>query len=124
MKKLRIILAVIVFLATTSFSSNTNSVAKNKYFFVQGSCPNCDKEQNAAVYCFISDIICGDVNNYKIGLGAFFNQMTINYPNEFVLARNGQRSFGFDKIEDAKAERQNRIAEWKRQGHKIYYVNW
>jgi hypothetical protein len=115
------VLLTTVFLSTTSFNSKNDLY----YFYITSNCANCNAKGEAGVHFFVSDIIYADLNDYKKGTGAFYNQMIIDYPKEYINARNGMKSGKFTTHEDAKASRQNQIAKWKLiENSQVHYVSW
>lgn len=109
------------FLTTTSFKS-TNDLC---YFYITSNCANCNAKEENGVYFFISDIIYADYNDYKKGQGAYYNQMGIDYPKEYINAHNGLKSARFSTHDDAKVSRQETIARWKRDANaQVRYVSW
>lgn len=101
-----------------------------KYFVYQYStCAVCgpDREQYLFISKGITLLDCASEMSYMsfdfdYGLGAFFDQIKIDYPNFYKLPRNGNDSNCYGSLEEAKKKRNELIEEYRSKGYKIKMV--
>lgn len=106
---------LILFLLFASISS------AQRYYYIRSSCANCGSTQSD-LHVFYSGIINADEYDYDLKGGKFYNKMIEQYP-EYIEARNGAESFGYQTWAEAINARRESIAGDLDSDFNIYYIN-